>query len=258
MCVHTVIVCFSAVATQQIEEAESAQPVCSCIAEHPNSAAAVGGDDVPDVMMEMLRRGLITSPLPWTKKAQQSDHEASDGSAPSSHEASLPQRAEQEKFKQAVLESYVGKGTGTAESFRDRESIADRKMGFSQQVAETFAKLGKNPSRTDVNNAFKNLGLKWKARGRDQPVSPVISREDLDPASEEFKQQVLESFVGLGLDSSPKDLEAAFRRLGLDCPGASLCRSDANESHQTCSTSVTGTTANSSNSTVSSDDGLLA
>jgi hypothetical protein len=106
----------------------------------------------------------------------------------------------------------------------------------------------------------------------------MISREDLDPASEEFRQQVLESFVGLGLDSSPKDLEAAFRRLGLDCPGASLCRSDVNESNQTCSTSFTsepaGTTANSSgtndasNSTllppvlpsdsVSSDDNLLA
>lgn len=61
-----------------------------------------------------------------------------------------------------------------------------------------------------MNNAFKNLGLKWKARGRDQPVNPIISKEDLDPASEEFRQQVLESFVGLGLDSSPEDLEAAF------------------------------------------------
>jgi hypothetical protein len=207
-------------------------------------------------MMEMLRRGLITSPLPWTKMARQSDNEASemsasDGSAPLSHDAKSGNlTAEHEKFKQAVLESYVGKGTGTAKSFRDRESIADKKMGFSQQVAETFAKLGKNPSRTDVNNAFKNLGFKWKARGRDQLASPVISREDLDPASEEFRQQVLESFVGLGLHSSPRDLEAAFRRLGLDCPGASLCRSDVNEPHQTCSTSVTsesaGITPNSS------------
>lgn len=260
-----------------IIEAEPAQSELSCDKERPSTVAGEKsesdkeseswGDDVPDVMMEMLRRGLITSPLAWTKTAQQSDHGTSElsasysgdssGSGPLSDDAksekftaSVCQFAEHEKFKQAVLESYVGKGTGTAESFRDRESIADKKMGFSQQVAETFAKLGKNPSRTDVNNAFKNLGLKWKARGRDQPVSPVISKEDLDPASEEFRQQVLESFVGLGLDSSPEDLEAAFQRLGLDCPGASLCRSDVNESNQTCSTAVTpesaGTTPNSS------------
>jgi hypothetical protein len=109
----------------------------------------------------------------------------------------------------------------------------------------------------------------------------VISKEDLDPASEEFRQQVLESFVGLGLDSSPEDLEAAFRRLGLGCPGASLCKSDVNESNQTCRASVTpesaGTTPNSSDTnnpssstssnilspilpsdSVSSDDDLLA
>ncbi|PNF31925.1 hypothetical protein B7P43_G07942 [Cryptotermes secundus] len=292
-----------------ITEAESTQSVYSCNTKHPKSVAEEKSesgedsevwvdDDIPDVMMEMLRRGLITSPLAWTKMAEQSDHETSevsasrsgdsDGSGPSSHDtesrnstASVPQHAEHEKFKQAVLESYVGKGTGTAESFRDRESIADKKIGFSQQVAETFAKLGKNPSRTDVNNAFKNLGLKWKARGRDQPVNPIISKEDLDPASEEFRQQVLESFVGLGLDSSPEDLEAAFRRLGLDCPGASLCKSDVTESTQTCRASVTpessGTTPNSSDTndpsistssnmlspalpsdSVSSDDDLLA
>jgi hypothetical protein len=61
-------------------------------------------------------------------------------------------------------------------------------MGFSQQVAETFAKLGKNPSRIDMTNAFKNLGLRWKARGKDQNENPVISKEALDPASEEFRQ----------------------------------------------------------------------
>lgn len=198
----------------------------------------LGDKDIPDVMTDMLRRGLITSPLAWTKVVQQSDDETAVSDvlfSGCSHDsesrkctASSPQH-EQEKFKQDVLESYVGKGTGSAESFKDRQSIADKKMGFSQQVAETFARLGKNPSRTDVTNAFKNLGLKWKARERDQNVNPVISNEGLDPASEEFRQLVLESFVGLGLDSSPEDLQAAFQRLGLDCPGAYLCRSDVCE-----------------------------
>jgi hypothetical protein len=209
----------------------------------------LGDKDIPDVMTDMLRRGLLTSPLAWTKVVQQSDDETSVAEgliSGLSHDTESrmfttpsPKHVEHEKFKQAVLESYVGKETGSPESFRDRQSIADRKMGFSQQVAETFAKLGKNPSRTDVTNAFKNLGLKWKARGRDHYVSPVISREGLDPASEEFRQQVLESFVGLGLDSSPEDLEAAFQRLGLDCPGAYLCRSDVSESKHTHRASVT-------------------
>jgi len=208
----------------------------------------LGDEDIPDVMTDMLRRGLITSPLAWTKVVQHSDDETSvsnvlfSGFSHDSEErtftASSPQH-EQEKFKQDVLESYVGKGTESPEIFKDRQSIADKKMGFSQQVAETFAKLGKNPSRTDMTNAFKNLGLKWKARGRDQNVNPVISKEGLDPASEEFRQQVLESFVGLGLDSSPEDLEAAFQRLGLDCPGAYLCRSDVYESKHMHRASVT-------------------
>jgi hypothetical protein len=99
-------------------------------------------------------------------------------------------------------------------------------MGFSQQIAETFAKLGKNPSRIDMTDDFKNLGLRWKARGKDQNVNPVISKEGLDPSREEFRQQVLKLFVGLGLDSSPEDLQAIFQRLGLDCPSGYLYRSD--------------------------------
>lgn len=215
-----------------------------------NESQVWGDKDIPDVMTEMLRRGLITSPLAWTKVVQQSEDDTSvsevsvshSGATRGSHDAesrkfaaSPPEHVEHEEFKQAILESYVGKGTGTTQSFRDRQSIADKKMEFSQQVAETFAKLGKNPSRTDVKNAFKNLGFKWKVRERDQPVNSVISKY-LDPASEEFRQQVLESFVGLGFDSSPEDLEAAFRRLGLDCPGGSLCRSDVNEPKQTHTT----------------------
>jgi hypothetical protein len=198
----------------------------------------LGDEDIPDVMTDMLRRGLITSPLAWTKAFQQSDDETSVSDV--LYSGFSPQH-EQEKFKQDVLESYVGKGTDSPESFKDRQSIANKKMGFSQQVAETFAKLGKNPSRTDVTNAFKNLGLKWKARGRDQNVNPVISKEGLDPASEEFRQQVLESFVGLGLDSSPEDLQAAFQRLGLECPGGYLCRSDICETKYTHRASVTCT-----------------
>jgi hypothetical protein len=208
----------------------------------------LGDEDIPDVMTDMLRRGLITSPLAWTKVVQQSDDETSvsDVSFPGfSHDsesrkftASSPQH-EHEKFKQDVLESYVGKGTESVKSCKYRQSIADNKMVFSHQVAETFAKLGTNPSRIDMTNAFKNLGLKWKSRGRDQNVNPVISKEGLDPASEEFRQQVLESFVGLGLDSSPKDLQAAFQRLGLECPGAYLCRSDVCELKHTHRASVT-------------------
>jgi hypothetical protein len=212
-----------------------------------NKSEVWGDKDVPDVMTEMLRRGLITSPLAWTKMVQQSDDETSVSEVSVFHSEatrgsldaesrkfafSSPQNVEHEEFKQAVLESYVGKGTGTTQSSRDRQSIADRKIEFSQQVAETFAKLGKNPSRTDVKKAFKNLGFKWKVRGRDHPVNPVISK-DLDPASEEFRQQVLESFVGLGFESSPEDLEAAFRRLGLHCPGGSLYRSELHELKQT-------------------------
>ena len=202
----------------------------------------VGDKDIPDVMTDMLRRGLITSPLAWTKVVQQSDDETSvsevlfsglshDTESRNFTASSL--QHEHEKFKQDVLESYVGKRIRFPEGFTDLQSIADRKMEFSQQVAETFAKLGKNPSRTDMTNAFKNLGLKWKARGRDQNVNLVISKEDLDPASEEFRQQVLETFVGLGLDSSPKDLQAAFQKLGLDFPGAYLCRADVCESKHT-------------------------
>lgn len=213
-----------------------------------NESDVRGDEDIPDVMTEMLRRGLITSPLAWMKMLQQSEDETSVSGVLVSHSgvtkgsldngsrtfaASFTQHVEHEEFKQAVLESYVGKGTGTPQSFRDRQNIADKKEEFSQQVAETFAKLGKNPSRTDVKNALKNLGFKWKVREKDQHVNPVVSKEDLDPASEEFKQQILESFVGLGFDSSPEDLEAAFRRLGLDCPGGSLCRSDVNEPTQT-------------------------
>lgn len=211
-------------------------------------AEVLGDEDIPDVMTDMLRRGLITSPLAWTKVVQQSDDETSVSDVSLSgfsHDSesrkftgSSPQH-EHEKFKQDVLESYVGKGTESPKSCKDRQSIADKKMGFSQQVAETFAKLGKNPSRTDMTNAFKNLGLKWKARGRDQNVNPVISKDGLDPASEEFRHQVLESFVGLGLDSSPEDLQAAFQRLGLDCPGGYLCRSDVCESKYTHRASFT-------------------
>jgi len=190
-------------------------------------------EEIPDIMTEMLKRGLITSPLPWTKMDLMSEDEISVSEGSGSSATSFLQHAEHDKFKQDVLESYVGQGVGTPDSFKDCQSIADKKIEFSQQVAETFAKLGKNPSRTDVKNAFKNLGLKWKAHGRDQSVNPVISKDNLDPASEEFRQQVLESFVGLGLDSSPEDLEAAFRRLGLDCPGGFLCRSDLNELNQT-------------------------
>jgi hypothetical protein len=84
-----------------------------------------------------------------------------------------------------------------------------------------------------MTNAFKNLGLRWKARGRDQNVNRVISKEALDPASEEFRQQVLESFVGLGLDSSPEDLQAVFQGLGLYCPGGYLCRCDVCASKHT-------------------------
>lgn len=210
----------------------------------------MGDEDIPDVMTDMLKRGLITSPLAWTKVVQQSDDETSVSDALFSgfsrdsesrkFSASSPQH-EQEKFKQDVLESYVGKGTDSPKSFKDRQSIADKKTGFSQQVAETFAKLGKNPSRTDMTIAFKNLGLKWKGHGRDQNVNPVISKEGLDPASEEFRQLVLESFVGLGLDSSPEDLEAAFHRLGLECPGGYLCRSDVCETKHTHRASVTCT-----------------
>lgn len=204
--------------------------------------------DIPDIMTEMLRRGLITSPQAWTKLVQQPEDENSiseisvthPGDARGSHDAesrnfaaSSPQHVEHEEFKQAVLDSYVGKGSGrTTQSFRDCQRIAERKIEFSQQVAETFAKLGKNPSRIDVKNAFKNLGFKWKVHVKDQPVNAVISK-DLDPESEEFRQQVLESFVGLGFDSSPEDLEAAFRRLGLNCPGGSLYRSDVHEPKET-------------------------
>jgi len=208
----------------------------------------LGDEDIPDVMTDMLRRGLITSPLAWTKVVQESDGETSvsdvlysgfsHDSESTKFTASSPQH-EHEKFKQDVLESFVGKGTESPESFKDRQSIADKKVAFSQQVAETFAKLGKNPSRTEMTNAFKNLGLKWKARGRDQNVNLVISKEDLDPASEEFRQQVLESFVGLGLESSPEDLQAAFQRLGLVCPGGYLCRSDVCESKHTHRASAT-------------------
>jgi hypothetical protein len=239
---------------------EQAKSVTGEKSKNSESSQILGDEDIPDVMTEMLRRGLITSPLAWTKVAPQSDDETSvsevlipelsQDTESRNFTASSPQHTEHEKFKQAVLESYVGKGTGSPESFRDRQSIADRKMGFSQQVAETFAKLGKNPSRTDVTNAFKNLGLKWKVRGRDQYVNPVISKEGLDPASEEFRQQVLESFVGLGLDSSPEDLQAAFQRLGLDCPGAYLCRSDVNESKQTHRASVTPESAGTVRSNV--------
>jgi len=207
-----------------------------------------GVEDIPDVMTDMLRRGLITSPLAWTKAVQQSDDETSvsgilfpelpHNSESRNRTTSSPQH-EHDKFKQDVLESYVGKGIEPPESFRDRQSIADNKMLFSQLIAETFAKLGKNPSRTDMTNAFKNLGLKWKARGRDQFLNPVISKEGPDPASEEFRQQVLESFVGLGLDSSPEDLQAAFQRLGLECPGGYLCRSDVCELKHTHRASVT-------------------
>jgi len=258
---------FSAVNTEPIKElstvTEGATILSSCsspcnteeakidIGENSKNSEGteiLGDEDIPDVMTDMLRRGLITSPLAWTKVVQQSDDETSVSDvlySGFSHDsesrkftASSPQH-EHEKFKQDVLESYVGKGTDSPKSFMDRQSIADKKMGFSQQVAETFAKLGKNPSRTDVTNAFKNLGLKWKARGRDQNVSPVISKEGIDPASEEFRQQVLESFVGLGLDSSPEDLQAAFQRLGLECPGAYLCRSDVCDSKHTHRASVT-------------------
>jgi hypothetical protein len=250
---------FSAVNTEPIKELSTvtegptiqSSSSSSCSTEQANSdteqnskniegAEISVAEDLPDVMTDMLRRGLITSPLAWTKVVQQSDDETSvsgilfpelphnSESRNSTSTTSSPQH-EQEKFKQDVLESYVGKGTKSPESFRDRQSIADNKTLFSQLVAETFAKLGKNPSRTDVTNAFKNLGLKWKARGRDQNINPVISKEGLDPASEDFRQQVLESFVGLGLDSSPEDLQAAFQRLGLDCPGGYLCRSDVCE-----------------------------
>jgi len=258
---------FSAVNTEPIEELSTVtegatiQSSCSspCNTEQAkidigeNSKNSEGteilGDEViPDVMTDMLRRGLITSPLAWTKVVQQSDDETSVSDvlvSGFSHDsesrkftASSPQH-EHEKFKQDVLESYVGKGTESPKSCKFRQSIADKKMGFSQQVAETFAKLGKNPSRTDMTNAFKNLGLRWKARGKDQNVNPVISKEGLDPASEEFRQQVLESFVGLGLDSSPEDLQAAFQRLGLDCPGGYLCRSDVCESKHTHRVSFT-------------------
>ncbi|XP_069689654.1 uncharacterized protein [Periplaneta americana] len=204
-------------------------------------------DTLPDVMTEMLRRGLITSPLAWTKTVQSEESEMSGGSGSANDsEQSISRRKlspfhyiDRDKFKEAILESFVGKGTDTPEGIKVRKSIADKKIAFSQQIAETFAKLGKNPSRTDVKNAFKNLGLKWKARGRDQSLNPVIAKKDLDPASEEFRQQVLESFVGLGLDSSPKDLEAAFRRLGLECPGGSLCICDNYEFRQNRRHSVT-------------------
>jgi hypothetical protein len=266
-----ICVCFSAVNTEPIKELSTvtegptiqSSSSSSCSTEQANSdtehnskniegAEILGVEDLPDVMTDMLRRGLITSPLAWTKVVQQSDDKPetsvsgiifpelprSSDSRSSTSTTPSPQH-EHEKFKQDVLESYVGKGTKSPESFRDRQSIADNKMFFSQLVAETFAKLGKNPSRTDVTNAFKNLGLKWKARGRDQNVNPVISKEGLDPASEGFRQQVLESFVGLGLDSSPEDLQAAFQRLGLECPGGYLCRSDVCEFKHTHRHSVT-------------------
>jgi len=257
---------FSAVNTEPIKElstvTEGATILSSCSSpcnteqakidigensKYSEGTEILGDEDVPDVMTDMLRRGLITSPLAWTKVVEQSDDETSvsdvlfsgfsHDSESRNFTASSPQH-EQEKFKQDVLESYVGKGTDSPKSFKYRQSIADKKMGFSQQVAETFSKLGKNPSRTDMTNAFKNLGLKWKARGRDQNVNPVISKEGLDPASEEFRQQVLESFVGLGLDSSPEDLEAAFQRLGLECPGGYLCRSDVCETKHTHRASI--------------------
>ncbi|PSN48131.1 hypothetical protein C0J52_05794 [Blattella germanica] len=205
------------------------------------TSSSVTDDSVPDVLSEMYRRGLLMSPLNLPEIARNSSLTTSS-STPSSNEVSLVGSKNAQNNQQVGFLTYIGnKSEEISRMLTDKFKNLFKNDNFSLRVFEVFSMLGKNLSAFQVELALMLLGLIWDSTDKNVEVRPHFSSLNIDTTTETFQKQIQEAFKGLNEDSPLSELEVAFHKIGLICPGGVLRRLSSNK--------LDNVTPNSSDST---------
>nr|CAD7448260.1 unnamed protein product [Timema bartmani] len=110
---------------------------------------------------------------------------------------------------------------------------------FKELILQSFIGIGLNPSPQDLEGALQQLGLpltkknnKYQIMAADKrpPPRPQLStkesQQSLDKprlsVTEEFKKQIMNNFLGIGVEPTTTELESAFGTLGVSWAGTTL------------------------------------
>nr|CAD7259260.1 unnamed protein product [Timema shepardi] len=155
----------------------------------------VGSDDtLPDVMAELMRRQLITSPFPWSKQVRENSPVGEQNPEDQTGARLFRQQTDPYLFCQQTDASRSHEHTG-----------ADLPHGQSDiclSHGQSDAHLPHELTDACLPHDQTNASLPETSSSRDLSI-------------EQFKEQILQSFIGIGLNPSPQDLDGAFKKLGL-------------------------------------------
>ncbi|KAJ9588761.1 hypothetical protein L9F63_017948, partial [Diploptera punctata] len=182
--------------------------------------ADTSDDSIPDVLSEMLNRGLITSPPSWLRNRQNS---SSDCSCHSSRKKQNSNASDD--YIQANFFTYIGqKSEELSQMLREGYKNLPNKLNLPKLIIDVFSKLGKSPSKNEIDEAFKKIGFRWIPSNENEIRQPTVYFKHIDVTTTHFQDNVCRFFERLTVDSPLEELENAFKKIGIVCSDASLRR----------------------------------
>nr|CAD7200507.1 unnamed protein product [Timema douglasi] len=185
----------------------------------------VGSDDtLPDVMAELMRRQLITSPFLWSEQVRENNPEDQTSSR---------------LFRQQTDPHLFCQQTDACRSHEQTDAhLPHEQTDASRSHEQTDARLPHEQSDACLPHELTDACLPHELTDACLPheltdaclphrQSDVCLSHDQTNASlpetsssrdlsiEQFKEQILQSFIGIGLNPSPQDLDGALKKLGL-------------------------------------------
>ncbi|KAJ9588762.1 hypothetical protein L9F63_017949 [Diploptera punctata] len=162
---------------------------CSCVTKSSNDTYPI------NICNEEMRMILMIKNVKEVKGTQGTDKKPNKETKNVSNDS--------DQFKNMVLESYVGKNAITATPSPDIDNHS-----FSKYVTEGVSKLGKNPTEEQLQSFIRNVSIYMKCQ-------KLIKMDGLNLKDQQFRNLVIESFVGFDETCSPRDIEKVFVKFGI-------------------------------------------